>query len=116
MSQVPTTSAGIRATGSRNGLRNLSHRLGGQPRDNEGQPQGPETDPEAMLREDTARRLAELLDRPGVDDSLIANLLGYDVEDRSARDDSDPNYVGESRTDEATPSLAPSRSERTNSD
>ena len=71
-------------------------------------------DPEAALREDTARRLTELLDRPGVDGSLIANLLGYDVEDRSARDDFDPYYVGESRTDEVTPSLAHSRPERSN--
>ena len=64
------------------------------------------SDPEAELREDTARRLAELLDRPGVDGTLVANLLGYDIEDRSARNYSDPDYVGESRTDEATPNLA----------
>ena len=92
MSQIPTTSAGTRATSSRYGLKNLAHRLGGQPRDNEVQPQDPENDPEAALLEDTARRLAELLDRPGVDDSLITDLLGYDVEDRTAQGDSDPDY------------------------
>ena len=107
MSHIPTTSVGTRATSSRYGLQSLTHRLEGQPRDNESQPQDPTNDPEAALREDTARRLAELLDRPGVDGSLIADLLGYDVEDRSAHNDSDPDYVGESRTDEATPSLAP---------
>ena len=81
MSHLPTTSAGTRATSSRYGLRLLAHRLEGQPRDSESQPQDPVNDPEAELREDTARRLAELLDRPGVDSSLIAGLLGYDVED-----------------------------------
>ena len=114
MSHLPTTSAGTRATSSRYGLRLLAHRLEGQPRDSESQPQDPVNDPEAELREDTARRLAELLDRPGVDGSLIAGLLGYDVEDRSAQDYSDPEYVEESRTDEATPSLAQARPERAN--
>ena len=114
MSHLPTTSAGTRATSSRYGLRLLAHRLEGQPRDSESQPQDPVNDPEAELREDTARRLAELLDRPGVDSSLIAGLLGYDVEDRSAQDYSDPEYVEESRTDEATPSLAQARPERAN--
>ena len=114
MSHLPTTSAGTRATSSRYGLRRLAHRLEGQPRDSESQPQDLVNDPEAELREDTARRLAELLDRPGVDGTLIADLLGYDIEDRSAQDDSDPEYVGESRTNEATPSLAPSRPERSN--
>ena len=109
MSHIPTTSAGTRATSSRYGLRRLAHRLEGQPRDNESQPQDPVNDPEAELLEDTARRLAELLERPGVDGTLIANLLGYDIEDRSARGDSDPDYVGESRTDEATPSTRPAR-------
>ena len=84
MSQVPAASTGTRATSSRYGLRSLAHRLGGQPRDNESQPRDSENDPEAALREDTARRLAELLDRLGVDGTLIADLLGYDVEDRSA--------------------------------
>ena len=32
-------------------------------------------DPEAAVREDTARRLAELLDRPGVTSALITDLL-----------------------------------------
>ena len=84
MSQVPATSVGTRATGSRYGLRSLAHRLGGQPGDNESQLLDPVNDPEAALREDTARRLAELLDRPDVNGTHIANLLGYDVEDRSA--------------------------------
>ena len=112
MSHIPTTSAGTRATSSRYGVRSLAHHLEGQRHDNESQPQDLANDPEAALREDTARRLTELLDRPGVDGLLIANLLGYDVEDGSARDDSDPDYVGESMTDEATPSLAHSRPER----
>ena len=76
MSQLPVTSAAGRATSSRYGLRRLAHRLEGQPRDSESQPRDLVNDPEAELREDTARRLAELLDRPSVDGSLIANLLG----------------------------------------
>ena len=49
--------------------------------------------------------------RPGGLRSSLT-VLGYDVEDRSAQDDSDPDYVGESRTNEATPSLAQTRPER----
>ena len=70
-------------------------------------------DPEAALQEDTTRRLAKLLDCPGIDGMLIADLLVYDVEDRTSQGNSDPDYEGESRTNEATPSLVQSRSERT---
>ena len=101
MSHLAATSAGTRATSSRYGLRNLAHRLEGQPRDNESQPQDPANDPEAMLREDTARGLAEVLDRPGVNGALIADLLGYGVKDHVNHDQRDPNNVVRSKSNVA---------------
>ena len=77
-------------------MRSLAHRIGDQrPRDNEIQPLEPANGANDALREDTARRLAELLDRPGVDGMLIADLLGYDVEDDFNHNKTDPNYVWE---------------------
>ena len=112
MSLLPATSVGTRATSSGYDLKNLTHRLGGQPRDNESQPQDPANDPEAKLREDT-RGLAELLDRPGVDGALIADLLGYGVEDHVNHDQRDPNNVARSKIDEANLDRAIHESERT---
>ena len=75
MSRVIATSVCARATSSRHDLQSSAHRLEGQPHDNESQPRDPTNDPEAAVREDTARRLAELLDRPGVTGALITDLL-----------------------------------------
>ena len=113
MSQFPATSAGTRATSSRYGLQSLAHRLGGQPRDNESQPQDSANNPEAALREDTTRRLAELLDRPGVNGALITDLLGHGIEDDVNHDKKDHDYVEKSETNETNLDHAIHERERT---
>ena len=114
MSAVPAATNAGRATSSRYGLRSLARRGGdGEPRDNEAALAGSAANALVTLREETSRRLAQLLEQPGVDESLIADLLGYAAEGAPLHPDSDPDYVGESDTYETEFSQSRSRSART---
>ena len=92
MSQLSVTSAADRATSSRYALGSLARWIGNQePRDNESLPLEPAIhelagDSNDALREDTARGLSELLERPGVNGALISDLLGYNIEEDVNRD------------------------------
>ena len=59
------------------------------------------------LREETAQRLAKLLDRSDVNGTLIANLLSYDIEE----DDILLNYVEGAKVEETEFGQSYTRSE-----
>ena len=99
MSQLSVSSTADRATSSKYVLGSLVGEILDQgPHDNESLPLEPAVhelagDANDALREDTARRLSELLERPGVNGTLIDDLLSYHIEDHVNRDEKDPNYV-----------------------
>ena len=99
MSQLFVTSPADRATSSRCTLGSLARGIGDRgPRDNESLPLKPAIlepadETNGALGEDTARRLSELLEQPGVNGALIADLLGYNVVDDINHGEKDPNHV-----------------------